>query len=61
MCHNISKIRTTVKQFFREWCGDSPEVRDYVMLVQKAKKYLNERDKILVPGCGLGRLPLELI
>lgn len=50
-----------MKQFFREWCAESPEVKDYVFLVDKAKKYLKKKDKVLAPGCGLGRLPLELI
>lgn len=31
------------------------------MLVEIAKKYLHKKDRVLVPGCGLGRLALELI
>ena len=60
-CHNISKIRTTVKQFFREWCAESPEIKDYLVLVERAKKYLEKGSRILAPGSGLGRLVLELV
>jgi carnosine N-methyltransferase len=61
MCHNVSKIRTTVKQFFREWCAQSPELHDYHYLVDAAKKYLKKEERVLVPGCGLARLALELV
>ena len=57
----MPKIRTTIKQFFREWCGQSEEVKDYLMLVDKAQKYLNKGSRLLVPGSGLGRLVLELV
>ena len=58
---NFSKVKTTVKQFYREWCDEGPEVRDYQMLVEKAKIYLKKGDKVLAPGSGLGRLILEFV
>jgi carnosine N-methyltransferase len=59
--NNKSKIKTTVKQFFREWCSESVEKEDYIRLVRKCQQYLKPKDVILVPGCGLGRLVFELI
>lgn len=50
-----------MKQFFREWCALSPEVKDYEYLVGFAKKYISNKGRVLVPGCGLARLALELI
>ena len=54
-------MRTTVKQFFREWCQESPEIKDYVALVEKTQKYLKKGDRVLAPGSGLARLVLELV
>jgi hypothetical protein len=31
------------------------------MIVDKAKKYLSQGDKVLAPGSGLGRLVLEFV
>lgn len=59
--NNFSKMKSTIKQFFREWCQQSPERQDYSTIVSKCKKYLKKDDYILVPGCGLGRLVLELV
>ncbi len=55
---NFSKVKTTVKQFYREWSGEGQEVKDYKMIVDRVKKYLNKGDKVLAPGSGLGRLVL---
>jgi hypothetical protein len=35
--NNKSKIKTTVKQFFREWCAQSVEKEDYLKLVKKCQ------------------------
>lgn len=59
--NNRSKIKTTLKQFYREWCADSTERLDYKSIADKCKEYLSEEDLILVPGCGLGRLVFELV
>lgn len=32
-----------------------------MVLVEKCKKYLKKDDFVLVPGCGLGRLVVELL
>ena len=50
-----------MKQFFREWCAESPEIKDYVALVEKSKKYLEKGSRVLAPGSGLARLVLELV
>ena len=55
---NFSKVKTTVKQFYREWCDEGPEVKDYLRIVEKAKQYLIKGDYVLAPGSGLGRLVL---
>lgn len=59
--NNRSKIKTTLKQFYREWCADSTERLDYTRMADKCREYLSEGDLILVPGCGLGRLVFELV
>lgn len=56
--NNFAKIKTTVKQFYREWSDEGPEVKDYKKIVQKAQLYLKKADKVLAPGSGLGRLVL---
>jgi anti-sigma factor ChrR (cupin superfamily) len=35
--NNRSKIKTTLKQFFREWCGESVEKQDYVRMAEKCR------------------------
>lgn len=59
--NNRSKIKTTLKQFFREWCGESKEKNDYAQIAEKCKKYIKKGSMILVPGCGLGRLVFDLV
>lgn len=36
-------------------------MKDYVMIVEKARQYLSKGDKVLAPGSGLGRLVLEFV
>ena len=38
--NNKSKLRSTLRQFYREWCSESPELKDYFMLVDQCKQYL---------------------
>jgi carnosine N-methyltransferase len=59
--NNRSKIKTTLKQFYREWCGDSAEKADYAAIAETCRKYLKQGDVVLVPGCGLGRLVFDLV
>ncbi|XP_064387847.1 carnosine N-methyltransferase-like [Halichondria panicea] len=64
----ISKVLTTVKQFYRDWSSEGAAERDqcYRPLIEEVLRYfpLNKCDpsevSILVPGCGLGRLAYEL-
>ena len=60
---DMDKIRSTVKQVIRDYSPDSTE-RDLsylpiLSLLQRAYP-VSEDIKVLIPGCGLGRLPFEI-
>ena len=66
---NISKVRSTLKLFVRDWSIEGKEEREacHYRMVKELKKYLNPENnstnslyKVLVPGAGLGRLVFEL-
>lgn len=59
--NNRSKIKTTLKQFYREWCDEGPEKEDFIRIVGVISRFLKKGDNVLVPGCGLGRLVYELV
>jgi carnosine N-methyltransferase len=65
---NISKVRSTLKQFVREWSKEGQGERDstFKVLIDAMKRHLpptQEGEKnpfVVCPGSGLGRLPYEL-
>mmetsp|Transcript_31678 Transcript_31678/g.73994 ORF Transcript_31678/g.73994 Transcript_31678/m.73994 type:complete len:435 (-) Transcript_31678:98-1402(-) len=69
---NASKVRSTLRQFVRDWAidGEAERTASYTPLIDALKKYLPVRKPskttgsrtpaVLCPGCGLGRLPFEL-
>lgn len=59
--NNRSKIKTTLKQFYREWCDEGTEKDDFKRIVATLGRFLKKGDNVLVPGCGLGRLVYELV
>jgi carnosine N-methyltransferase len=66
--HNVSKVRSTLKQFVREWSKEGAEEREkcFTPLLEGLTKYLPINGKsspapfVLCPGSGLGRLPYEI-
>ncbi|SOV73898.1 N2227-like protein, putative [Plasmodium sp. gorilla clade G3] len=66
LIQNMSKVRSTLRQFVRDWSMEGQEERDkaYIPLLKSLDKYLPINDiyipKILCPGSGLGRLPYEI-
>jgi carnosine N-methyltransferase len=63
----VSRIRTTLKQIVREWTIEGRQERDITFkpCLDALEKYYPEKSKrasveVLVPGCGLGRLPFEV-
>lgn len=61
---NISKVRSTLKQFVREWALAGKSERDtcFVPLIEGLSRWLDPREVpfVLCPGSGLGRLPYEI-
>lgn len=69
---NASKVRSTLRQFVRDWAAEGQAERDssYLPLTSALEKYLPPRYRgpegqevattVLCPGCGLGRLPFDL-
>ncbi len=64
---NVSKVRSTLRQYVREWSSEGAEERSqcFTPLIEGLKRYLPVRDvkqppRVVCPGSGLGRLPFEL-
>eukprot|EP01017_Pseudomicrothorax_dubius_P051369 TRINITY_DN987_c0_g1_i3.p1 TRINITY_DN987_c0_g1~~TRINITY_DN987_c0_g1_i3.p1 ORF type:complete len:422 (+),score=109.32 TRINITY_DN987_c0_g1_i3:115-1266(+) len=65
---DISKMRTTLKQFVRDWSAKGKAERDmcYKPIIDTLIQHFpdakvnGERTRVLVPGCGLGRLVFDL-
>ncbi|GAW80727.1 hypothetical protein, conserved [Plasmodium gonderi] len=66
LLQNMSKVRSTLRQFVRDWSLEGKHERDgaYEPILKSLEKYLPITDtyvpKILCPGSGLGRLPYEV-
>ncbi|KAF8821269.1 methyltransferase [Cardiosporidium cionae] len=65
---NMSKVRATLRQFVREWSEEGTRERDeaYTPLLKDLDKFLpienpSKPPRVLCPGCGLGRLPFEVV
>mmetsp|Transcript_102461 Transcript_102461/g.260196 ORF Transcript_102461/g.260196 Transcript_102461/m.260196 type:complete len:405 (-) Transcript_102461:157-1371(-) len=67
---NMSKVRTTLRQFVRDWAAEGQAERDatYTPLIQALERHLPapalgsgaRKPRVLCPGSGLGRLPFDL-
>jgi carnosine N-methyltransferase len=65
---NISKVRSTLKQFVREWSVEGADEREasFSPLVKALVRHLpivpgaSARPFVVCPGSGLGRLPYEI-
>jgi carnosine N-methyltransferase len=59
---NISKVRSTLKQFVREWSSEGKEERSssFLPLIASLERHLPKPSFVICPGSGLGRLPYEL-
>ncbi|KAH8738822.1 hypothetical protein FG386_002277 [Cryptosporidium ryanae] len=66
--HNLSKAKATLRQFVRDWSehGETERSESYDPILKALVKYLPldignpRRQKVLVPGAGLGRLLFEV-
>lgn len=68
---SLSKVKSTMVQFIRDWSdyGQTERANCYQPLIDAMLKYVplypetesNTRSRVLVPGCGLGRLAFEVI
>jgi len=67
--HNSSKVRSTLRQFVRDWSAEGQAERDlcYKPLIEALLRHLpptlepgRRKPKVLCPGSGLGRLPFDL-
>jgi len=65
---NSSKVRSTLKQFVRDWAaeGEAERAKTYTPIIEALGRHLppnlgpGERPKVLCPGSGLGRLCFDL-
>mmetsp|Transcript_135941 Transcript_135941/g.378883 ORF Transcript_135941/g.378883 Transcript_135941/m.378883 type:complete len:401 (-) Transcript_135941:180-1382(-) len=63
---NSSKVRSTLRQFVRDWAkeGEAERAASYLPLVEALLHHMPPRTgpkhMVLCPGCGLGRLPFDL-
>ncbi|VWU53083.1 N2227-like protein, putative, partial [Hepatocystis sp. ex Piliocolobus tephrosceles] len=66
LMQNMSKVRSTLRQFVRDWSSEGKHERDsaYDPILKSLDEYLpitkKYIPKILCPGSGLGRLPYEV-
>eukprot|EP00435_Cladocopium_sp_Y103_P066582 s860_g28.t2 len=65
---NSSKVRSTLRQFVRDWAkeGQAERMASYNPLISALLKHLPPKGhgrppSVLVPGCGLARLPFDLV
>ncbi|KAF7490878.1 Carnosine N-methyltransferase [Sarcoptes scabiei] len=63
----ISRIDSVLNQIVREWSSQGLSERDscFLPIINAIEEYFPEKEnrsqiRILVPGCGLGRLPFEI-
>ena len=64
---DISKVRSTVKQLYRDWSAEGKSERDqcYLPIVSEIEKHFpnpsaDNKVTVLCPGSGLARLPFDL-
>lgn len=72
LARNVSRVRSTLRQFVRDWSKEGERERNaaYEPLIQALEKYLPVEEeirkrgrppRIVCPGSGLGRLPFEVV
>ncbi|KAF4718681.1 hypothetical protein FOZ63_031334 [Perkinsus olseni] len=59
---NISKVRSTLRQFVREWSvgGEEERRQCFEPVIDALKRYVPVGGRVIVPGCGMGRSVLEV-
>ncbi|KAF4665443.1 hypothetical protein FOL47_004600 [Perkinsus chesapeaki] len=59
---NISKVRSTLRQFVREWSveGEKERSQCFNPVIDALKRYVPAGGRVIVPGCGMGRSVLEV-
>lgn len=66
--HEMEKLRSTLRQLHRDWSeeGKVERERAYKPILDAVQRHCpinsraERRPRVLVPGCGLGRLPFEI-
>lgn len=63
--NEMDKLRSTLRQLHRDWSDEGNEERNkaYLPIIQaleERRDLLKKPLKVLVPGCGLGRLPFDI-
>lgn len=66
---NSSKVRSTLRQFVRDWAAEGKAERDscYLPAMEALKRIMppggpgRKKPRVLCPGSGLGRLPFDLV
>ncbi|CDJ67865.1 GD16577, related, partial [Eimeria necatrix] len=68
LSRNLSKVRSTLRQFVRDWAEEGAEEREaaYGPLLRALEEHLpitpgQDPPRVLCPGSGLGRLPFEVM
>ncbi|GIX60704.1 Mg protoporphyrin IX chelatase [Babesia caballi] len=68
LSRNINWVRTTLRQFVRDWSQEGAGEREqtFTPLLESLKRHVPIKDpkkppRVLCPGCGLGRLPYEVL
>ncbi|CDJ48059.1 hypothetical protein, conserved [Eimeria brunetti] len=68
LTRNLSKVRSTLRQFVRDWAEEGAEEREaaYGPLLRALEEHLpiipgKDPPRVLCPGSGLGRLPFEVM
>jgi len=59
----VDRVKTTLKQIMRDWSAYGKSERDkaYVPVIKAIESFFGVKEKrVLVPGCGLGRLVYDL-
>lgn len=61
--HELDKVRLTLLQLAREWSSDGVQERQntYGRIIEAIESRILKKSRILVPGCGLGRLVYEFV
>ncbi|GFE53247.1 N2227-like family protein, putative [Babesia ovis] len=68
LSRNMNWVRTTLRQFVRDWSqeGDLEREQTFTPLLESLQRHVpikkgSKPPKVLCPGCGLGRLPYEVL